>query len=179
MRNYLACAAVLAAVTAAPVSAAQYLFSFSGQGRTGTGVLTTSDTPSAAARGGYTAFAITSITGSLTVGTSAPLTITGLNGYTGSDNLYYTTGPSFLDGSGLGFTTTGGGQSSLFYSDVISSYRITTVAGGFAAGAVTASSSAVAAVPEPAGWAMMIAGFAAVGVATRRRQRAGTAVRFA
>ena len=110
----------LAALCAAvPASAAQYSFDFSGQGRTASGTLTTTDT--AFNSRGYTAVTITSITGMIN-----GLAITGLNGFLGSDNLYYLTGPNFLDGSGLGFTATDGTQTSLYYQDSISSYRITT-----------------------------------------------------
>ena len=156
--------AILAAV---PATAAQYVFNFSGQGRTASGTFTTSDTP-AVARGGYSAVAITGISGMIN-----GLTITGLNGFTGSDNLYYLTGPAFLDGSGVGFTASNGTQTSLFYQDSAPSYRITTLTGGFASGFVTASSSP-AAVPEAATWAMMISGFGAVGAAMRRRRQLRT-----
>ena len=156
-------AAIMALASTAPASAAMYDFSFSGSGTTGTGVFTTSDTTSLNARGGYTAFAITSITG--TLNGSA---ITGLSGFQGSDNLYYTTGPAFLDGSGVGFTSAAGQSASLFYQDSAQSYRITTVS-PFAAGFVSATSSpAAGAVPEPASWAMMLSGFGLVGAGLRR-----------
>lgn len=44
---------------------------------------------------------------------------------------------------------------------------------------VTAERTAVAAVPETATWAMMLAGFGMIGFAARRRQSAKTTVRFA
>lgn len=168
----LALAALAAGVSTTPASASVYLFNFSGLGRTASGTLTTTNT-SFASRG-YTAVTITGITGTIN-----GLAITGLNGFVGSDNLYYLTGPSFLDGSGLGFTASDGSQTSLFYQDSASSYRITTFTGGFASGLVTASSSAVAAVPEPAGWAMMIVGMGAVGFAMRRRRKVTTRIAFA
>ena len=154
--------ATLLAATSAP--AATYDFSFTGAAANGNGVFTTDDTASPNARGGYTAFTITAITGLLN-GSD----ITGLSGFQGSDNLYYTTGPAFLDGSGVGFTNAVGTSASLFYQDNASSYRITTV-NPFAAGFVTATSSpAAGAVPEPATWAMMLGGFALVGAGMRRR----------
>lgn len=163
MKTRLLLAASLIAAAAMPASAAQYSFSFSGLGRTASGILTTTDTPFASR--GQSAVTITGITGTINA-----LAITGLNGFVGSDNLYYLTGPSFLDGSGLGFTASDGSQTSLFYQDSASSYRITTLTGGFASGTVTATSAPVTAVPEPAGWAMMIAGMALVGGVLRRRR---------
>lgn len=168
----LALAALAAGVSATPASAAQYMFNFSGLGRTASGVLTTTDTPFASR--GYNAVTITGITGTIN-----GLTITGLNGFVGSNNLYYLTGPSFVDGSGLGFTASDGSQTSLFYQDSASSYRITTFTGGFASGLVSASSSAVTAVPEPATWAMLIFGMGAAGVAMRRRRKLATRTVFA
>ncbi len=163
-------AAAMAAI-AVPASAAQYMFSFSGLGRTASGILTTTDVPFASR--GETAVTITGITGTIN-----GLAITGLNGFVGSDNLYYLTGPSFVDGSGLGFTASDGTQTSLFFQSSAASYRITTLTGGFASGSVTASSSAVAAVPETATWGMMILGFGMIGGAVRSR-KTKTAVSFA
>jgi hypothetical protein len=150
-----------AALGATPASAALYNFSFSGSGQSGSGILTTAS--SSTIKFGETAFAITGISGMLN-GSA----ITGLSGFLGSDNYYFTTGTSFVDGSGVGFTTAAGTSASLYYQSTASSYRITTVS-PFATAFVTATSSAVAAVPEPASWAMMIAGFGLVGGAMRRR----------
>ena len=158
------------ALLTTPASATTYVFGFSGAGQAGGGTLTT-DNVTIASRG-YTAQAITGITG--TYNGSA---ITGLMaGLFGADNLYYLTGPSFLDGSGLGFRTAAGNQVNLFYQDSARSYRVNTL-NPFTTGFVTATSAAVtAAVPEPATWAMMIAGFGAVGLALRgRRQTLGGA----
>ena len=173
MHAYLKLAVAMSALLGAvPASAAEYLFGFTGLGRTASGTLTTTDT--AFASRGYQAVSITGITGTIN-----GLAITGLNGFLGSDNLYYLTGPSFLDGSGLGFTASDGSQTSLYYQDFLSSYRITTFTGGFGTGLVTATSSAVAAaaVPEPASWALMLGGFGAIGGALRSRRK--TAIAFA
>jgi hypothetical protein len=163
----------VALAISAPASAANFDFSFSGTNlfglpalTSGSGTFTTSDT--AMQVGGRTAFTVTGISGSLN-GSA----INGLaGGFLGSNNLYYTTGPSFVDGSGIGFTTTGGTFASLYYQDSIPSYRLTTT-GPFATGFVTASSSqtATSAAPEPASWALMVGGFGLVGGAMRRRQR--------
>lgn len=49
----------------------------------------------------------------------------------------------------------------------------------FLAGVTLTSEAAVAAVPEPATWAMMLAGFGMIGFALRRRGNVKTTVRFA
>lgn len=50
-----------------------------------------------------------------------------------------------------------------------------TISGGFAI--IAGEARAVTAVPEPSTWAMMLIGFGAVGYATRRRRRRGSALR--
>lgn len=49
----------------------------------------------------------------------------------------------------------------------------------FGNGTLTISPVAAGAVPEPATWAMMLAGFGAIGFAMRRRSKVATRVRFA
>ena len=91
----------LALMAANPASAAQFTFDFSGPTifgspsvLAGSGIFTTSDT--AMQVNGQTAYSITDISG--TFNGSA---INGLQaGFLGSNNLYFTTGPSFVDGSG-------------------------------------------------------------------------------
>lgn len=167
MRKALSIAAGALALLAAPSSAATYVFGFTGMGQLGSGTLTTDDITIASR--GYTAQTITGIAGSYN-GSA----ITGLMpGLFGADNLYYVTGPSFLDGSGLGFRTAAGNQVNLFYQDSASSYRVNTL-NPFTTGFVTATSSP--AVPEPATWALMIAGFAMVGGGLRRTARASGSV---
>ena len=170
MRTSALIATGLLALLATPASAATFLFSFAGSGQAGSGTLTTDDITFASR--GYTAQTITGVTG--TYNGSA---ITGLMpGLFGANNLYYVTGPSFLDGSGLGFRTTAGNQVNLFYQDSAPSYRVNTL-NPFTSAFVTAASTP--AVPEPATWAMMIAGFGAVGVALRRRAAAVRGTVFA
>ena len=153
--------AAILAFASAPASAAEYVFGLTGPGQAGNGVLTTTDTPVDSR--GYSAVNITGITGMIN-----GLAITGLNGFLGSNNLYYLTGPSFFDGSGLGFTASDGSQSSLYFS--VGNYRLTTFTGGFASPNVSVTSSPVAsAVPEPTTWFMMILGMGAIGFAMRRQ----------
>ncbi|MCW2349125.1 MULTISPECIES: PEPxxWA-CTERM sorting domain-containing protein [unclassified Sphingobium] len=151
-----------------PAHAAQYMFNFTtstplfGGSVTGSGVFTTSDTPMIV--GGQTAYAVTSITGQV-------------NGFdiiapTGSYGNYFTTGPSFLDGTGVTFRTTGSNnQNTVTFFNQSSNgiYRVNTFSPG-SSSFVTASSSAVAPVPEPVSWALFIVGFALVGTALRTRR---------
>ena len=157
-------AAPAALALASPASAAQYMFSFTtstplfGPTVLGSGTFTTSDTATTVA--GQTAFQILSITG----------TVNGLaiNAPTGSYGNYFTTGPSFLDGSGTMFSLIGGGNVAFFNQSTNGLYRVNTFSPG-SSNYVNATSSRVAAVPEPATWAMMLLGFAAVGFVMRRR----------
>jgi hypothetical protein len=162
-------AAAAGMFAASPATAAQYIFNFSGTGffggpLNGTGTLTTNNASFVNPLNGYTAQTITGITG--TYNGSA---ITGLANVTGSNNIFYLTGPFFVDGNGLGFSTAAGAAVNLFITND-TSYRVN--AGGLNTGLVTASATAVtAAVPEPATWAMMILGFGAIGSAIRRMRR--------
>lgn len=175
-------AAALALCAAAPASAAQYLFEFSGTGffggtLNGSGTLTTDDTNFVSALNGYTFQNITGITG-----TFNGSTITGLSpGTFGANNLFYLTGPFFVDGSGLGFRTASGVTGNLFVTND-TSYRVNTMGAGLLTGLVTARVTPVAvaaAVPEPTTWAMMLIGFGAIGVAMRRRRRPALALQRA
>lgn len=163
MKLVLSIAAGVAALFATSASAATFVFNFSGSGQSGSGTLTTDDNTIASR--GFTAQAIVGITG--TYNGSA---ITGLQpGLFGANNLYYLTGPSFVDGSGLGFRTAAGNQVNLFYQDSAPSYRVNTL-NPFTSAFVTASSAPqAAAVPELGTWTMMMLGFGALGFAIRRR----------
>ena len=157
---------IAALAAAMPATAAQFAFSFTpsqallGATFSGSGIFTTSDV--ATMVGGQTAFAITSITG--TVGGSAIVAPTAA-----SYGNYFTTGSYFLDGSGVNFSTASGRPISFFNQSNNNLYRINAQSPG-ASFYVTATSSAVAAVPEPASWAMMIGGFGLTGAALRRRR---------
>lgn len=166
-------AAAIALLASAPATAAQYLFNFTGSGffggtLNGTGTVSTNDVSFVNALNGYTAQSITGISGTFN---GSP--ITGLApGLFGANNLFYLTGPFFVDGNGLGFTTASGVSANLFVTND-TSYRVNTQGAGLLTGLVTASASPVAsAVPEPATWAMMLLGFAGIGVSFRRRRPA-------
>jgi hypothetical protein len=161
----IAAMAAVGMAVASPASAAQFGFTFVtstalfGGPVMGNGVFTTSDT--AMQVGLQTAFAITSITGMVNgIAIAAP------NGNYGN---YFTTGPSFLDGSGVKFNNADGGRIDFFYQDNAQQYRVNTFSPG-SSSFVTASSAAVAAVPEATTWAMMLTGFGIVGGSLRRRR---------
>lgn len=176
MKTYLAIAASLTMLAAVPAQAAQYMFSFQtssapgsqlfGGPATGSGIFTTSDT--AMQVGGQTAFRILSITG--TVNGSAIQAPTLAAGY----GNYFTTGPTFLDGSGVNFRTVAQPTIAFFNQSNNGLYRINTT-NPFSSSYLTASSSPVvaAAVPEPASWGMMILGFGILGMALRRPRATG------
>jgi hypothetical protein len=164
-RFSLAFAPALALFATAPASAAMFDFSFATEQQlfggpvSGSGVFTTSDV--AMTVGGQTAYAITSITGS--VNGSAIVAPTGNYGN------YFTTGPTFLDGSGTRFLTEAGNDISFFAQSSNGRYRVNTFGPG-SSSFVTASSAAVAAVPETATWLMSIVGFGLIGGAMRLRR---------
>lgn len=170
MNTKIFAAAIAASLLAAasPAAAAQYAFNFTtnqaffGGIQTGSGIFTTSDTLTTSPLG-FMGYALTAISGMLN-GSA----INGLSGFQGSNNYYYTSG-NFVDNSGIGFTTVGGTSASLYFASVAQRYQLTTVS-PFSSGYVTASSSAIAAVPEPSTWAMMIGGLAFAGMAVRRRE---------
>jgi PEP-CTERM motif len=162
----LACASI---ASATPAFAAQFTFNFAtsqqlfGGPVAGNGVFTTADTASQV--GGQTAFAITSISGFVN-----GLAIVAPTGFYGN---YFTTGPSFLDGSGVNFNVAGGGRIAFFNQSSNGLYRVNTFSPG-GSSFVTATSAAVAAVPEASTWLLMLVGFGAVGYASRRRHRSGS-----
>lgn len=170
MKTYLALAASIVALAAVPASAAQYMFTFTtstapgsqlfGGPATGSGTFTTSDTPMQV--GGQTAFRIIGITG--TVNGSAIVAPTLASGY----GNYFTTGATFLDGSGVNFATAAGTNVAFFNQSNNGLYRINTT-NPFTSSYLNVTSSAVAAVPEAATWGMMILGFGLMGGALRQR----------
>lgn len=163
----MAALGAFAMAVASPAAAAQFGFSFAtnqplfGGSVTGSGVFTTSDT--AMTVGGRTAFAITSISGM--VNGSA------INAPTGSYGNYFTTGPAFLDGTGLRFFTAAGNDVRFFFQDSVNRYRVNTFSPGSSSFVTASSARVAAAVPEATTWAMMLAGFGIVGASLRRRAR--------
>ena len=153
-------------VSTAPALASEFMFDFStttpliGGSGSGSGSIFTDDITIDSR--GFTAQMITGISGNFN-GSA----ITGLATPFGANNLYYVTGPSFVDGSGLGFVTAAGTNVNLFFQDSVGSYRINTTSPFTSSFVQATSSGAIAAVPEPATWAMMLLGFGAIGFKTR------------
>lgn len=179
MRNIaIALAATAAAVSATNASAAQFTFTFNttstlfgGPSQTAQGIFTTSDTD--IERFGQTARAITGIAGTIN-----GVAISGLFAAPGDPTYYYfTSGPTFLDGSGVRFNAGAFQNIAFFHQDNVpaTEYRINGNGTISAFGTATSGPLAAGAVPEPATWAMMMLGFGMLGFALRRR---GTDVRI-
>ena len=181
MKRYLLGTALsICALASTPATAAEVMFDFSGNGffggtLNGAGTLTTSDDSFVNPENGFTVQRITGITG--TFNGSA---ITGLApGVFGANNLFYLTGPFFVDGNGLGFRTASGVAVNLFVTNG-TSYRVNTQGAGLLTGIVTANARTVAAaVPEPSTWMLMLLGMAGVGFAMRRKANPKLSVRYA
>lgn len=170
MKLALVLAAALG-VAAVPASAAQFTFNFAtstalfGGPVSGSGVITTSDTPMTI--GGQTALAVIGITGTFNGAAITGPTLASFGNY-------FITGPTFVDGSGLRFNTTATSNVSLFYDSNARSYRVNAINLGRSS-LVTATSAAV---PEPGTWALLIAGFGLTGFALRRRTRQAATARL-
>ena len=168
--------ALSAIVASAPASAAMFDFTFDttdtlfgGDSQTIRGTFTTTDTP--VDRFGFMGLAITGISG--TINGAA---ITGLSDNFGNPFYYITTGPTFLDGSGVRFNAGPAMNIAFFHQDNVANdrYRVNGNGTISAFGTATSRPSAVAAVPEPATWAMMLVGFGMMGAAMRYRRRSMT-----
>lgn len=170
----------LAAITT-PASAAVFDFDFTttstlfgGPNQTIVGTFTTADTT--VDRFGFNALQITGISG--TINGQA---ITGLFDSAGP-YYYLTSGPTFLDGSGVRFNTALASNIAFFHQDGVASdvYRVNGNGTISAFGPATSRAAVTAsAVPEPATWALMLMGFGAMGVAMRRRKVGTTHAAYA
>jgi hypothetical protein len=167
--------AVVAALAAAPASAAEFAFTFDttstlfgGQSQTIRGIFTTSDTP--VDRFGQTGLVITGISGTIN-----DVAISGLFNIPNNPYYYITSGPTFLDGSGVRFNAGAAQNIAFFHQDGVgpSTYRVNGNGTISAFGPATSTRLAsMAAVPEPATWAMMLIGFGGIGTAMRRNRQA-------
>jgi hypothetical protein len=167
----IAAAALAAMMSVTVANAASYTFSFSGSGYTGSGTLTTSDTVTA----GYDqqdGYEITSFTGMVNGVTIGDLLAVGTDvGGAPVTNLLYPSVPELFDFQGFGFYLNGAKASIYNYIDP-SYFEIFIEGQGNKP--ISFNLTAVAAVPEPSTWAMMMLGLAGLGFAGRRRQ-CGTA----
>jgi phospholipase/lecithinase/hemolysin len=181
MKRYLlGTALAFCALVSTPATAAEVIFDFSGSGffggtLNGAGTLTTSDESTVNPLNGFTVQKITGITGIFNGST-----ITGLApGVFGANNLFYLTGPFFVDGNGLGFRTASGVDVNLFVTGG-TAYQVNTQGAGLLIGRVTANATTVAAaVPEPSTWMLMLLGMAGVGFSMRRKANQTLRVRYA
>jgi hypothetical protein len=155
-------AAVLA-IVATPAAAAEFLFSFSGATINGSGTFITSDTPDD--DGG---FEILSSIGNVTINGDA-FTLSGPTDFVGADNLLFVGSEPLLTFNGTSFDLSDGRDLNVYYSGGAGAYRYITSGGSVQAIDSFTISEVVAAVPEPASWAMMISGFGLVGGAMRSR----------
>ena len=142
-----------------PAPAGDYSLTFNGSVFDGSGIITTDATGHA-----------TAATGTISSGSDI-YTILGISAYAGADNNLYVT-PAYVTFAGLSFTTDLGVDFNLFnYGDgtygLLNSAE-NTVGYPDPRDIVTAN---VAAVPEPATWALMLIGFGAVGLQMRRKRQ--------
>lgn len=167
----LAATAAVALAAAAPASAATYMLNYNATSgsplpASASITITTADVLNGA--GGYD---IVSATGSFTLnGTTTPVTLSALNppGFT-TDNVFFASDPHFSN-SGLGLQYAGG-WANLWGNGPGAAYSFYTF-DGTNYGAQTNGTLEVtgSAVPEPAGWALLVGGFGLVGVMSRRRK---------
>src|SRR5580704_6800805 len=134
-------------------------FSYSGGGETGSGTFITGEVGSP--------YMITGITG-----TADGSAITGLSSYAGADQLLYIGGPYYADYSGISFATAAAIDYNLTnYPDGFNNITNSVVNPGGVPCCTVSIDMGVAAVPEPATWAMMLLGFAGLGFAGYRKSR--------
>ena len=147
-----------------PAHAATFIFGFGNGYDTASGVLTTTDSAT-------DPLTITGITG--TFDGNAITSLIAPGGYAANDNLLNRSAP-YLNVNGFSFVANGINQN-IYYS----APEYYTLNGIQPATAGTFSLREVAAVPEPATWAMMLTGFLGIGGAIRYRKRKQPKVRFA
>jgi hypothetical protein len=125
---------------------------------------------------------VTGITGT-EIYNGIPDTITGLSSYAYADNLLFFPNPPFVDFAGISFSTVFSGDFNLYYdAGNANNWVLASVNNpdGFTDGLnkINLQVTAVAAVPEPSTWAMMILGFLGVGFVSFRR-KSGANLRLA
>ena len=165
--------ALLSTIASVPASAASFDFMFDttdtvfgGPDQTIRGTFTTLDTP--VDRFGFQGLEITGISGTIN-----DVAITGLSDNFGVPFYYITTGPTFLDGSGVRFNAGAASNIMFFHQDGVAPdrYRVNGNGTISAFGSATSRPAGVTAVPEPATWALMLLGFGMIGGAARYRRR--------
>ncbi len=169
MKNSVKFAAGILAVALATGSASAKVWDFSysdGVGDSGSGTFTTGSV-------GPT-YRVTGITG-----TADGNAITGLSSYAGSDQILYPIvypTSAGVDLAGISFSTSGGPDFNLYAYNGgawLLSSAVDPV--GYPSNGNPLSTFSVSTVPEASTWLMMLAGFAALGVAGHRRQKTALA----
>jgi len=187
MRVLVSALALAASIAvAAPASAGNFIFTYSGTNPTNgaftaTGTLTTSNT--ATTVNGRQAFLITGITGTRNGSAITGLIPAGTDfGGVAIDNYLYATGP-YLTDAGFGFSVAGTGNlyNPYYFGGAYQEYVRTAAGADFqnTSGITFTLTAVTGGVPEPATWAMMLIGFGAVGGVLRRRPSVATRIRFA
>ncbi len=162
----LGAAAIAALATAAPAAAADYIVNYTG---------------TSALNGAFTATLRLSVfNGTITAitGTRNGLAVTGLSNYAAATQHFSPTAP-YTDFGGFSYDVVGSPSYNVFYDGSLGELNSVDSPNGFVVNESRFTSFAVAAVPEPATWGMMILGFGVIGGAMRRRAaRVRTAVAF-
>jgi len=185
------CTAVLGCLLYTLPAHADYFFTFTGSGVSGSLDVATS--------GSGPDYTVAGVTGTISDSQVAPGTFTivggsaGLSPYAGSDNILYipaqitpsNSTPAFVDFGGISFHTIGGlvdfniggnSQSGPFQYVLNDSVNNPNGYPGVNPGSVLINMSAV---PEPSTWAMMVLGFMGVGFLAYRRKQNGHQFRLA
>ena len=163
----LTTAALLASVAfSVPAQAAQYIFDFTSSG----GDI------------GHVNVFVTGTTVTSATGVIDGNALTGLSSYAAADQQLFVAGPNHFTTGGLSFLDILGTSYNLTnYPDGLDhiTNSIMDPAGTGTPTPFVITSFSISAVPEPATWAMMIAGFGMIGFAARRRHRQTVRVTYA
>lgn len=157
----------LALAATGSAHAATYDLQFTGTNVSGDVFATTSGTGSSQAVTSISGWVLDSEVG------AGPFTITGLSGYAGATNVFYTASP-YVDMGGISFTTATGGDFNLGLGGAGATGQLLNAmaidGGGYAGvpGSTDIVMNAVA-VPEPGSLALMVAGVLGLFGLTRRR----------
>lgn len=176
--------AVAALALSASASAASFLFTFSGDGGANgaSGTLEATDNGNGsftATSGTITAFGpVASGSGALIANPNGTAVTVSPAGYFSYDDQLLPGQDPLTTNGGLLFNI-GGFEINIYSNGPEKLYTIYSSSGANADGAFALSQVSTAAVPEPATWVMMLAGFGMVGAGLRSRKRATVRVTYA